>query len=215
MIALLGWCRTKKASSIFMWMGFGECVRKERETERERERYRETSAADSLRFLYISLAAWLAALIYYIVKNRGAVSSLSTYQSTSGSGYRSSEVYGAATEVPARFISSYGGNGGIATPYDGGYSAIKRDYQRTGKAELDEEEEGDVGYAPLEYEQPGVGAAVPSASTSVGSGLPTTSSLNLGVGRMTAGTPTPRTESTKPSSRTMQLAKDTYDDPCE
>lgn len=173
MMGLIGWCRTKKASSILMWIEF---------------------------------VTWLAAFVFYLAKNRGAQASLSAYQSTSENAYKSSEVYGASTEIPARFVSSYGGDNGVSGSYEGcGYAFGPREHDGRVKEEFDdEEEEGDVGYAPLKYEPPERLGSPMHANT----GRATATSRG-----MSAGTPPPRTESTKPLSRTMQMAKKSYDDP--
>ncbi len=154
------------------------------------------------------IVTWLAAFVFYLAKNRGAQASLSAYQSTSENAYKSSEVYGASTEIPARFVSSYGGDNGVSGSYEGcGYASGPREHDGRVKEEFDdEEEEGDVGYAPLKYEPPERLGSPMHAHT----GRATAPS-----GGYSAGTPPPRTESTKPLSRTMQMAKKSYDDPCE
>jgi hypothetical protein len=121
-------------------------------------------------------------------------SSLSQYHSPSN------DVYGASTEVPARFVSTIGAAVYEPTRLSTGEEKRERTQEREREIHVEEDEvEGDVGYLPLRYEQP--------YKVQVQASVPRGSQVPLG-----------RPESTKPLSRTMQLAKEVakqYPDPCE
>ncbi len=139
---------------------------------------------------YVCTATWLANLIMYIILSRREASSspLSRYQSTRNPGRTE---YTSTADAP-RFVSTLPASAGRydAEPKPAAYAPT---YGAAGREADDEEQyaedaaEGDVGYASLSYARE----------------------------RRTVS-PLPRVaEPTKPLSRTMQLAKTDYSDPCE